>query len=165
MIAISKQREVIAKSAGRTTSLTDKFILFAATVLIITSCAKLASTHWGSLNLLNSRDGLFSYLSERNLLLITGIGEMLVAYVLISRRPGYLTKLSLIMILSTCFIAYRAGFWLYHIDGPCPCLGTLTGWLPVFSQRVVSYIMLGIAICLFAGSYVGIAYRLKCESK
>jgi hypothetical protein len=110
------------------------FLFSAGMLFILTGGAKIISA-MGHSRVLQSIDPLFG-ISFRQLLWIAGLIETLGALIILSKRLGTRVPFLFVAGLSTAFVVYRFGlFWLGY-QGPCACLGTLTGALHVSPQTV-----------------------------
>ena len=113
------------------------FRLSAVTILIASAGAKLYSVG-GHAPILDTEDPLFGF-SNRRLLAVVGLVELLVAGVLLSHLNTH-WKYLLLAWLSTGFVVYRFALGVLAIGTPCPCLGTLTEKLHL-KPETVSYIL------------------------
>ncbi len=130
-------------------SIANRFVRFAAIILIITGGAKIWSA-LGSAKVLIVSDPLVG-MEFRYLLLLVGIIELLVAFIcLLSRRD--LLRTLLVVWLSTNFLIYRLGLRMIDWHKPCSCLGNLTDALYI-PPSIADLVMKIILAYLLIGSY------------
>jgi len=135
----------------------QRFIWFAAAVLLLTAIAKFISVG-GTVRILDQPDPLFK-IKYRQLLLGVGTLETCVAVVLLAYKPVF-TRLALIAWLSTNFLLYRIGIWWINPPQPCGCLGTITSALGI-TPKTGDHLMLGVLIVLLVGSFSLLALEWK----
>ena len=123
-----------ASSLHTVLSSADLFLLRAAgTLLVLVGGAKVFSA-LSALPALAQRDPVILFLSTRTVYLLTAMFEMLIAYLLFSRRPTFFAKYGLATLCAT-FVIYRVGVLALHIRPPCPCLGQLPAWLHLSREQ------------------------------
>jgi len=122
-------------------------------VLALTALCKLVSIS-GESRILGVPDPIFSFLTMRQLLLLTSVIELLAAFYL-WKGANPMTKSFVVLWLGAVFFSYRVGLWLMHYKG-CACLGTVAQWLPVspaavdvLMKVVLAYLTIGSAIFFF----------------
>ena len=153
---------------GREASAFDRwigrFLLSSVVILAVTALGKLLSI-LGEEAILSRPNPLFSFLTNRQVMLIAAILEVVVVYcaVFSDQLDRGLWGVGW---LGTVFFAYRAGLWGVGYSAPCSCLGGFTEaiGLPQDMPNVIMEVVLGY---LLVGSYglwfmkkVG-AYRAK----
>jgi len=123
------------------------FILSAGVILFITGAAKIVSA-LGRVPILGKPDPIFG-IPFNYLLLSVGLMELVIAVLCLTSANQNLA-LGLVGALSVNFFGYRAGLWIIHWPGYCPCLGTLTQALHlsrhhanVLTGIILSYLLLG----------------------
>ena len=120
----------------------------AACILLLASCAKLVS-QGGSAPILALPDAIIG-VSNRQVFLAAGTLELLSAgYLLFGSH--ILTKCILTLWLGGCFATYRVAIWWAAPGMPCPCLGSLGGWLP-FSHATLDWVLRASIAYLIIGS-------------
>jgi hypothetical protein len=135
----------------------QKVLVLSALILAVTGVIKLGSAAQ-NIRLLSEPDSLFQALSLKQVLLVTGIVEVILSgFVLFSSKPN-LIKFAAIAWFSTAAAAYRALLLLSNSTKPCPCLGNLGAWLhlnPGSMERLGLFLL----AFLFLGSYF---FLLRC---
>ena len=122
------------------------FYISVVILLLITALAKLVSG-FGSAGILNTNDSLWP-IKMRYLLLLTAAIELLVILCVLFSKQA-LVKSCAVVCIGCQFLLYRGALFLLGDSHPCPCLGTITGWLKVSPQaasQITLYIALYIAI-------------------
>ena len=128
------------------------FFRLAATILILTAAAKIATLASG-LKLLSLPDPLFTFVTRGQLLALASIAEIAIA-IAILRRPSdaSFSKPALVAWLATVFGLYRFGLYVTGYRGVCPCLGNF-GDLFHLNAATVDFLMKGIVVVLLVFSY------------
>ena len=125
------------------------FLLGVGGVLAATGLGKTLSAI-GPARLLDTPDPLIG-IAFRQLLLLVGLGELLIAFFcLFSNKRRF--NVLLVAWLSTNFLVYRLGLWLIGWHHPCGCMGSLAGTLHL-SDQAADNIMKGVLAYLLIGSY------------
>lgn len=119
-------------------------------ILAVTALAKTASV-FSRAPILTYSDDLLFIPNWMLLLLASGL-EFGVVLLLVKAR-SVTPKLLAITWLGGVFLLYRLGFWFIGSPELCPCLGSLTGFLPI-TPAVISSVMLSVAFYMFLGSIV-----------
>jgi hypothetical protein len=128
--------------------LSKRYIASMGWILVVTGAAKLYSAA-GSVKVLDIPEGLFP-MSNRQTLLVVGAIELLISLYLLLGKSRCV-KLTSIAWLGMNFALYRIASMLLVIGKPCPCLGSITQWLPI-KPVVVNYILVSIVIYMIVGS-------------
>lgn len=126
----------------------QRFLQSAAVLLILTAVSKGFSA-FGSSSILEKPDPVFWVLKNRELLLLVGFAEILVATLLLSRISLSMKRGGLIWLCAN-FLLYRAGLWMTGMPATCKCMGELADRLGL-SDAQASRIMLGILAYLLGG--------------
>jgi hypothetical protein len=137
--------------------LVRRFIAGAVLILVMTALAKALAAS-GEARVLARPDPLLGMLSNRQIMLIAVVLELLVIG-LIMREMDRLRQVALIAWIGTVFLAYRLGLWWIGHEGACPCLGNVTysiGLSPAMEDLGVK-VLLGY---LLLGSYSIVALEL-----
>ena len=87
----------------------------------------------------------------RQLLLLVGLAELLVAFLCLFADKRRLSLLAVAW-LSSNFLVYRLGLWFIGWHHPCACMGSLAGALHL-SDQAADNIMKGVLAYLLVGSY------------
>ncbi len=125
------------------------FLRITCVLLALTGLIKLLSAG-GESRILSDPDPLLP-LSNRELMLLAGLMELVVVWFLLSRKPEA-ARLLIVAALGTEFLLYRIGLWWIHATKPCSCLGNATGWLGI-SPAVADNTAKAILVFLLVGSY------------
>jgi hypothetical protein len=131
------------------------FIRAAGAVLLVTALAKLVSA-LGEASILSKSDPLFYFISNRQLLFLAAILELLVGIVA-WRACDCRVAGGLVAWIATLFAAYRTGLWLVGYHGTCNCLGHTTDALGI-SPQAADHFMVGILLYLLIVGYVSVFY-------
>lgn len=125
-----------------------RYISSVAWVLVFTGLAKLYSAT-GTAKVLELPEALLP-MSNRQMLLFAGLIEIGVAFY---ARFGKidLAKLVCIAWLGGNFMLYRIASILFVVGKPCPCLGSITGKLPL-KATTIDRILTGIVFYMVLGS-------------
>jgi hypothetical protein len=121
-----------------------------ATLLLVTAVAKFVSA-LGSEHILDSQDPIF-LIPFRHVFWIVGLIELGIAAFCFFGKDIKI-QAALVAWLSTCFVLYRGSSILIGYFKPCPCLGNLTGVLPISSHTIDVAVRL-VLFYLFFGSYL-----------
>jgi hypothetical protein len=119
-------------------------------VLALSALFKLISGV-GATRILLEADPIFG-ITNRQLFFWVGALEIWVVVVLVHSRSLRL-KLTLVAVLSTNFLLYRAGLWWLGVRHPCPCLGNAAAWTHADPKTLDLVIKAGLA-WLLGSSYV-----------
>jgi len=136
-------------SKGLTLDVIAWFQKPAGAILLSTGLAK-AFSAIGQARALDVTDPLIG-IPFRQLLLLVGLGELLIAFFCLFTDRRRLSLLAVAW-LSTNFLVYRLGLWLIGWHRPCGCMGSLTDMLHL-SDRAADNIMKGVLAYLLVGSY------------
>lgn len=129
----------------------EKFVKSAVFVFVITAGLKLLAAT-GEHGLLGAKDPLFTFVTTRQLMILTAVLEIGLV-VLLTRPIEIVNKLLLIGAIASSFAFYRVVLLLIGYTGPCACLGSLTAWMGLTDAQVM--ILTGaIAAYLLFGSYI-----------
>jgi hypothetical protein len=118
-----------------------------AFLLFVTAAAKLVSA-FGNQGILGVTDPILG-IPNRLLLICVGLMELAVVGVLLSRRRLSFPLLFTAM-LGGQFLLYRVILVKGGFPAGCPCLGTITQWLPV-SDAAINSVLVLIAMWLCIG--------------
>jgi hypothetical protein len=135
--------------SGRDQALNTYFLMSAGAVLGATGLAKLFTAS-GPTRILDAPEPVFG-ITFRQLLLLVGLGELLIAYFCVFTDRQRLGLLAVAWI-STNFVLYRLAIWFSGWQGPCHCMGSLTDVLHI-PPGAANNIMMGVLACLLLGSY------------
>lgn len=124
------------------------FIYSSATVLFITSIAKLVSI-FGKAGILDQPDPILS-IQTRTLLVAVAILEIGVCIFLFCSEKVF-AKIASIAWLASCFLVYRLGLALVG-SNECGCLGNLTDALHI-SPQTANDILKALVAYLLIGAY------------
>lgn len=148
---MSNKRNSIVMNSERAKGL---FVTSVVLVLAVTAGAKFIST-FGSDRILTIQEPILG-ISYRNLLLLGAIIEGAVAIYLVCGKAK-LSKYLFIAWLGTIFSAYRIALWWEAPGKMCPCLGTITGRLPVSAstadlvmKATLAYMIIGSVLLLLS---------------
>ncbi len=126
-----------------------RLVIVSACFLLLSGILKLISAVH-PVPLLRFSDPVFSILTNRQVLLIVGIMELLLAAGLLWRGLNYGLKWVLLCwFASGCFL-YRLWKKIAEVSTPCPCLGNAADWLHVNPHVLDNAAQ--ILLCLFAVS-------------
>ena len=139
----------------------ERFLLTAGLIFIISGLAK-TITFLGHEKILDVDDPIVG-VPFRYLLLITGIGEIAVAYQCLFSGRAWLS-VAMVAWAGTMFLAYRFGLLFLDWHRPCPCLGNLTDYLGI-SPPAADNIMMGALCYLLFGSYGILLHRWRKNRK
>jgi hypothetical protein len=137
------------KSTGTISSASYFFTLSACFVLMASGLLKLLTVVHKHV-ILDASAPVFSDFSWRELLVVTGILELVTAS-LVFLNSKRRTSLLLILWICLIFFTFRTGARLSGYVGPCHCLGFLGQWLG-FSQKTLDMASLGALLYLSVGS-------------
>jgi len=129
----------------------EKFIKSAVFIFAITAGLK-AVAATGEQGLLGAKDPLFSFITTRQLMVLTAVLEIGLIILLTSPIQA-IHKVLLIGTLATTFAFYRIVLLLIGYRGPCACLGSLTAWMGLTDSQVM-VLTWGLALYLLFGSYI-----------
>ena len=138
-----------APSSTKLKGLSDALLQASATILFITGGVKLISA-FQSVRLLNYYDPVFQILTNRQVLLFTGIGELLLAGTILLPVLHRLYKGTMILWFSLACFSYRLWKVIEDVRSPCKCLGNVGDWLHIRPDTMNS-----LAMILLAGLFVG----------
>ncbi len=164
---ISDRLDPIQKGATAVTALDggwalQLFLRISVCLLLATAAGKFGSAT-GNSRILDEKDPILWFLSNRNLLLVTGIAELLVVFSLLSLQ-SISARLSVLLMLCLAFIGYRLSLYLGGFPGSCKCLGMITAAIGL-SDETSNRISLGILAFLSLGTGFGmIALRKNASS-
>jgi len=127
-------------------SIRRKCLTVAAVILWVTALIKLLSV-FNTAGVITLRDPVIEFLKVKQLLVITACYELLCSWCLMSSKLERYHPLILISVAST-FVLYHIGLVVIGYHGVCPCLGTITDWIPI-SQGWINPILITIIIFLF----------------
>lgn len=102
--------------------LSKAFIISGAAILLLTGFAKLISSV-GTAPIVKAVDPIIG-LRNRELFLLVAFMEIGIGISCLTAH-SVRTRLLLIAWVSSLFAVYRMGMWMFGINRPCPCLGTL----------------------------------------
>jgi len=123
----------------------------AGVVLAIVGVAKIMSAFSG-VRYLAQADPVLSFLSNKDLLLLAGGVEVLLAGALLLWPHLWYARYGLFS-LCTTFAVYRVGMVVMGVHSPCPCLGRASDWLHLKPKQVDS-----LSFSLLAGlSFIAIS--------
>jgi hypothetical protein len=135
----------------------DGFLKGAAVLLLFTGTVKIL-TFFQETPYLSLRNALFNFLSNGQVVLLTGLLEMAVACYLFAPASD-LRKGCAVAWLGTAFLAYRCALsWLGVPVALCPCLGHLGSWLGI-REATVNILSETMLAYLLAGSYAILCSR------
>jgi hypothetical protein len=112
--------------------------------------------HLGEFKGLGAPDPLFTFLTVRQTLSFAMVLEV-TALLCIVRYGTSAPALEVTACLSTIFLVYRSGLWLFGWNGLCTCLGRLTEPLGL-SPHTTNIALLGALAYLFLGSWWCLIY-------
>ena len=138
-----------------------RYFLTVSYVLMIVAAAK-CITAFGSAKMLDAYDPLF-LIRNRLLYLLVGIVEFGIAGLCLS-CVNEKSKAWLVLWLALSFVAYR--FFLIMggaVILTCPCLGSITDWLPV-SKAILETGLWGIIVLMLSGSLWILASKASVAS-
>ena len=126
---------------------TQQFVMSVGVLFLLSASAKLISAS-GNVAILKAIDPLLG-VSFRTTLIAVGVCEILLAihFLIWATRP---VNANIIFVVSLLFGAYRL-FSVFQGGEPCPCLGTITNWMPI-SDLTVTRISFGLFSYIFLGS-------------
>jgi len=135
---------------------------------MITGFAKLFSA-FGKAEVLHVVDPVFG-IALGHLMLVAGLIEIGAGGIcLVVHRTK--VSLGLIAWLATNFLLYRVSLWCLNWNRPCSCLGNLTDAIHLSPQRadsimkiVLAYLLIGSAVGLLVGKYIGSQTHQKQNS-
>jgi hypothetical protein len=139
----------LARSRNQAEKPSKWFIRSAGVLLLVTGIAKIISV-FGHDAVLRKPDPILGIHFD-HLLLTVGLIELAIAVVCLTSANQHLA-LALVAALSINFLGYRAGMWLIHWNGYCPCLGTLTDAIHL-SPRQAARLTGAAFIYLITGSF------------
>jgi len=125
------------------------FTASAGVMLAITGLGKALSAI-GPARALDTPDPLIG-IPFRQLLLLVGLAELLVAFFCLVRDERRISLLGVTWLASN-FLVYRLGLSFIGWHHPCACMGSLAGMLHL-SDRTADNIMKGVLAYLLIGSY------------
>ena len=128
-----------------------QYVTVAGVLLLATGIVKLISQSVDK-PFLAQRDPLLTMLTNRQVLMLAGVLECVVALVLLQSRER-LNRLWIILWIGSLFSLYRLGLWLIRYTGPCPCLGRSFDWL-TSRQSFVDAVLAGLLAYLLGGSAI-----------
>lgn len=127
--------------------LTCRFLRVCAAILGVTGLLKLVSL-FGHARILTTPDPLLG-IQTRFVLLVLGLVEVFLAVVLYRQR-NIRQALWLAVWAGFNFVMYRVFLTLSGGDVPCPCLGTVFGWMKL-NSAVVEGSLLTVSCFMFLG--------------
>lgn len=107
----------------------------------------------GESQALGMPDPLVYWMSNRQVMFFAGVLELAAGWIFIGSRPSRIQPL-LALWLAALFLAYRWGLYCMDYHGLCPCLGSLTGFVP----RIWAETLLQAVIAFLIG--IGLTYLI-----
>lgn len=101
----------------------------AVAIFALSATAKLLSAWLGQSRMLIQPDSLLGLRMKELLVLVGGLELVLCFYLLWS--PNTRRRLIALVFVSANIICYRFAAFIVNPSGPCPCLGTVTEWIPI----------------------------------
>ena len=97
----------------------------------------------GRAKLLYEVDPIFSFFTNRQLLLLVAVVEF-VTVASIALTASYRSKYLIAGWLGSVFVLYRFSLWIYGYAKPCKCLGALSDWTGIRAKDVdhVAFVLL-----------------------
>jgi hypothetical protein len=137
------------------------FSLFCGVVLCLTAAAKIASCFLHP-DLAHRRDIVFHFLSLRQVLDMTAVIELIVAWLLISKRIPQTVRWLALFWLNMCFVLYRLGPFIVmgKIKVTCKCLGEFA-----FGEGtpIVQGTLLALLLLMLTGSFFYFFSTIRTE--
>ncbi len=155
-INICRCKTVVRLSEAMKERLTRWFLVSCGVVLMATALAKLYSA-FGDLRILDQPDPLFTFLTNRELLLLAALLELGVAWFLFRSSVGRSAKLLSIPWIAAVFACYRCGLWAVGYGSTCSCLGHLTDPLGI-SPESADLVAKGVLAYFLTGSIASFCF-------
>ena len=102
--------------------------------ILIATCSLKILTVAAAWNELSSRDPLFSFLSNRELLIIVSVLELSLVVFLAKCRNTFLSAFAIAWI-SSLFLCYRIGLLMIGYTGGCSCTGGAESWVAIITAN------------------------------
>lgn len=135
-----------------TTSTVHTVFLRITSIILLSTAALKTISALGASPVLALRSPLFSFLDNRQLLVVTAALEVTVVAFL-TATSDCPTKLAMVAWLSTVFVLYRIALVVTgHAEHTCPCLGTVTDWWPK-GDKLLTRLSGACLIFMSTGSY------------
>ncbi len=136
----------------------SSYLVSAGSLLAVTAGLKISAA-LQRIPYLYLKNSIFYFLDNRTVMILAGLLEFVVVFLLTCPRSR-LSKFLILAWICGVFAAYRlALFWVNAPTSYCPCLGNVGSWLGL-SQRVVDMCSIGMLIYLAGGSLVFLAREL-----
>lgn len=139
------------------------FVKSVALLLFYTAIAKIISYFLGKSTILERPNELFNPITNKTLMLLVAVFELSIVFCL-NCKIYFKTKIYLIIILNTIFLAYRAALHSIGYKGSCACLGEFFDWLHIKNSYLSPTLYLLIAYML-TGSYYFLAVECGLISR
>jgi hypothetical protein len=149
--ANGEQRRTMTINGRRRTvqALSMYFLTSAGALLAAAGLGKLSAVS-SPARILDAPEPVFG-ITFRQLLLLVGLGELLIAYLCFFTDKRQLSSVAVAWI-STNFLVYRLGTWFTGWQAPCHCMGSLADVLHI-APRTADNMMKAVLVYLLLGSY------------
>jgi len=124
----------------------NRFIISASIILILTGFAKLFSAY-GHAKIILAPNAIIPHFQNRHIFILAGLLEIGIGLLCFSTERAKLSKLVTLNVLTLCFLVYRFGLWWVGFNGACPCMGNAAAWLHL-SPEVANNIMKSVLLYL-----------------
>lgn len=139
---------------------TITFLVSGWIILACTAILKLVSASM-EIDIHGQSSPLFEFLTNRQLLLIAAVLELIVCFAMIRKAAmSCVEKLGIIAWIASIFHFYRIGLYLIGFKGQCSCLGNAAHWLgttpdklDIYAGWILAYLLLG-SISLLVAHYL-----------
>jgi len=141
--------------------------LYMTSVVVVLAATGLIKvfTSLGEVHLLSVPHALFPFLTHRQLLMLSGVLELVTVIALLRIRQQKL-KLLLVAWLAALFGTYRFGLWWAEVTEPCLCFGNILDWLHLdrsTSNALTTVLFYYILLGSFFFLLVGPSFREVCK--
>ena len=138
------------------------FFKCAALALVVTALLKVVTVFQGAKVLL-AGDPLFTFCSNRQVLVLAAVLEVAVVWLLM--RPST-DRAKLVGILWLClvFATYRLGLVWIGFRGYCRCMGSMSEWLHI-SPEITDAISKGILCVMMIGAVVLLIWEVRFQNR
>ena len=125
----------------------DKWLLrTAAALLFMVGLLKITGS-FTHVAYLADPDPVLSFLSNKLLLRMAGVVELIIAMVIVLSPREWYARYSLLSLCSS-FMVYRSGLLLLNVQSPCPCLGRASDWLHLTPRQADHLALLLLVVLL-----------------
>jgi hypothetical protein len=159
--AMNSPNHVESRRSSMLNKMSTIFIYSVSFILAATALAKFTSA-FGNAKLLDLDDSLLQ-IPNRLVLHFAALLESIVVWLMLLGRDQK-RKLVLVVWISSLFAAYRTGNYLLGQTQLCPCLGSLTEFIPL-SPTTVDRTLLATLAYMLGGSLIFLIINYVLERK